>query len=227
MNLLAIDTSTEYMGICLKSPDKGDLYFSARLGLQHAQGLLLWIDRLLEQAELIPADLKAILVNRGPGSFTGLRIGMATAKGMSQALGIPLLSLSALDCYGKSLAYFDGLVVPLIDAKKKRYYTRIYEQGQPICDYLDWGRENIFKHHENSKPMLFTGPAAKRLYESHPQDNIFLDPHWDQSPANLLAICGQEALKINPKGDDLGQGPLYLRKSEAEISLENKKNGQT
>lgn len=224
MNLLAIDTATEHMGLCLKSPDRGDLYFSARLGLKHAQSLLLWIDRLLEQANLTSGDLNAIIVNRGPGSFTGLRIGMATAKGMSQALNIPMISLSALDCYGESLNYFKGLVVPLIDAKKKRFYTRPYYQGKATDDYLDWAWEDILNNRKKNQDMLLTGPAAGRLYATASRENLFLDPHWDQSPANLLAHWGEKALKENPKGDDPGQGPLYLRKSEAEISLEKKES---
>ncbi|MBN2738738.1 MAG: tRNA (adenosine(37)-N6)-threonylcarbamoyltransferase complex dimerization subunit type 1 TsaB [Spirochaetales bacterium] len=222
MNLLALDTATEHMGLSLKTSEKADLFFSARLGLKHAQSLLLWIDRLLEQAGLEPRELNALVVNRGPGSFTGLRIAMATAKGMSQALGIPMISLSALDCYGQSLDYFPGLIIPLVDARKKRYYTRIYQHGQPQSDYLDLSIEEILALRKNNQPALLTGSAARKIFMEHKQSDLFLDPHWDLSPADLLAEWGQKALEQNPKGDEPGQGPLYLRKSEAELSLEER-----
>ncbi|MCK5153696.1 MAG: tRNA (adenosine(37)-N6)-threonylcarbamoyltransferase complex dimerization subunit type 1 TsaB [Spirochaetales bacterium] len=221
MNVLAFDTSTGVFSICLET-DKNRYDFSSSRGFKHSETLVTEIDLFLKREDLSVSDLDLIVCPAGPGSFTGLRIGMATAKGLSLGSGVPMVTVPTLDMIAYGLDFFDGIVVPLIDARKKRYYTAIYNKGKKISDNLDLTTGDILARLKEYDKVLLTGPDALGFSQI-----INLTPNISVDILNKKSWAGN---LINPgikKFQESGpspsaEGPLYLRRSEAEIGITRK-----
>ena len=148
MNILATDTSSQALSVALRT----DSYFESRTSegrsLQHSEKLMPTVLELCRNAGLETKDIDLFACTRGPGSFTGLRIGMAAFKGMAYAAGKPLVSVSTMEVLANCIPCFDGAIVTVLDAKKQRWYsepsksrTRRRQEGscrtptepKPIC----------------------------------------------------------------------------------------------
>jgi tRNA threonylcarbamoyladenosine biosynthesis protein TsaB len=220
VNILAFDTSSDILSICV---EKGShIYEVDRLiGLKHSELLSPLIGELLEEAELTLKDLDLISCARGPGSFTGLRIGMATAKGLSVGAEVPLVSVPTLDFVAFGYDYFDGVVLPLLDAKKKCYYTALYRKGKRISEYLDIPKDALVELVGTTEKVLLTGADVEIFKASGLPETWNVDPLARQGRSQALLNLGKVTFqKSGPDPDNLG--PLYLRRSEAEISREKK-----
>jgi len=218
-NILAVDCATSVLNISLKA---NDVYYSITLedGLKHSENLLPSIEDLLQRAKIQLCDVNLFICTRGPGSFTGLRIAMATLKGLSLAINKPLVSVPTLDLYAFKKNE-NGLVVPVIDAKKNRFYVAIYNSGVKESEYLDILPQELYLMIQNRDNILLTGPDANLLYSKIAKtDCIKLD--------NSKHFYGESLIELGIKyfniygPDKLDQGPIYIRKSEAEIFLESK-----
>lgn len=226
MNILAVDTSTSYTHLALSS---NALYEERLISfLQSSENLLPEIRNMLERAKLEIKDLDLLVCTRGPGSFTSLRIAMSTLKGFSLACGLPLVSLPTLKCMALASGY-KGQTLAAIDAKKKRYYLGLYEEGEEICPNLDGGVEDLLPYIKRDVPLFVTGVDAvafsEKLKEADPALNIILD----LTPLrNLGRVMIAEGIKAYEKdgADDIGQGPVYIRRSDAEEALIKKLNGE-
>ncbi len=220
MNVLNIDTATEVFGLGLLTRE--GLWFDTRkkAGLRHAEVVMNSLDRTLEDAKMTVAALDLIVCSKGPGSFTGLRIGMAAAKGIAAGLDIPLVSITSLDAMAHGLAWFPGAVVPVIDARKKRLYTSIYIEGRRTAALQDISLPDFRMLIEGHKNVLLTGPACNIALDAcGARMGIAVDPRgaygWNREYVNL----GVRALaEMGPDRPDAG--PEYLRKSDAELNLE-------
>ena len=218
MNTLAIDCSSSIMSVSLES---GDRLFetSIRDGFKNSEYLMPIIESLFKTADISNGDLDLIAVASGPGSFTGLRIAMSTAKGIAYGSGADLISVSTLDAYSLGYDFFDGVVVPVIDARKKRFYCSIFEYGIRKEKDMDISSENLFNYLDGSKKILITGPDCL-LFSSFAQNEnrIFIDKSFTSTASTAVLRLGKEKhSKTGP--DPHGTGPVYVRKSEAEISL--------
>ncbi len=131
MRILAVDTSQELLHITLQTHE---IYESITISgaVRHAEALVPSLVEILGKNHLGFTELDLLVCTRGPGSFTGLRIAMSALKGIALATSVPLVSVPTLDVLREPVKYFDGAVMPVIDAKKKRWYTALYttEQGQ-------------------------------------------------------------------------------------------------
>lgn len=231
-NILALDCSSNILSIYLKNGK--DEYFSLRnIGLRHSEKLLQLIDNLMKEAELKPADLDLVCCTRGPGSFTGLRIAMATAKGISAAAGVPLVSVLTTD-YLAAGAQQDQLTIPVIDAKKRRYYSGLYRNGSCVEGPLDIAPVDLAKviaaQRLSGEQVVITGPDAQKALSELTETGLeafgdelpVLDPLFASSRIAFMAELAVQ--QFNEKGPDAeGSGPLYLRKSEAEEAADRKK----
>lgn len=221
MKVLAIDTSTALLGIGLKTEQS---YFEINqdIGLHHTENLLVEIDTLLGKAHTSCSDLDLIVVSKGPGSFTGLRIGMAAAKGIAFGASLPIVSVPGLDvsAYGKSC--YRGTVCPVIDARKRRIYTAFYRNGVRQSDYLDISPEEMLGMCRGHKTILLTGPFAGELSEQWKgiDVKVELDPQYGHPQTWELLHFGID-LYSTRGADSPSEGPLYIRPSEAEMSLKN------
>lgn len=220
MNILAIDTATEAMGIALRRANGQTLSLSVTRGYQHATGLLPWIEQILEKGEVPVKELDLIACSIGPGSFTGLRIGLSTAKGLASGTGCPIVGIDTLEAMAYPYRFFTGLIVPVIDAKKKRFYSAFFSEGERITKDMDISADDLKKQLCSHDNVLLTGPGADKIY--NPEEHFMLDPrHNLASPVGLIELGKKKFEKSDSDGDALS--PIYLRKSEAEISLYGEK----
>jgi len=221
MNVLAIDTATEVLGIALSIGGERRV-ITVRIGLKHSETLLPWIKLLIEDSGKKLADLQLIVCSLGPGSFTGLRIGLAAAKGLAAGSSCPLIGIPGLDALAFRYRSFRGVVIPLSDARRKKVYTALYRQGERISDYLDIPMAELALDLKKFDNLLLTGSEAevfaRIMAQEQSGEGITLDrglPFTD--PESLLEI-GEELFER--KGNiQYNLEPLYLRKSEAEIKL--------
>ncbi len=217
MNLLAIDTSTEILSIYGSAGSK-TMELTRDIDLRHSEQLIPLTDWVLGQLSLRPKDLELIVTAGGPGSFTGLRIGMAFAKGLSGGIGCPYVSVPTLDAYAhRFIKVCDSFIAPVIDAKKNRFYTALWKGMQRITEYLDITSEEFLHLIPEGTPCILTGPHAHVMKTLLPNDRYILDPSHRCGVALLLARLGLEKYQSEgPARDD--EGPLYIRKSDAEIA---------
>ncbi|OQY41021.1 MAG: tRNA (adenosine(37)-N6)-threonylcarbamoyltransferase complex dimerization subunit type 1 TsaB [Spirochaetaceae bacterium 4572_7] len=222
-NILAIDTATKLLGVTIQV---GIKKYNNQIneGFTHSENLLPMISDLLLKAGISISDLDLLVCTRGPGSFTGLRIGMSTLKGISLGAGIPLVTVPTLDLYAYSKSKFIGVVLPIIDARKRSFYTAIFRNGIRESDNLDINSDEISLLMENEEKILLTGIDANILYEKLNDNSKFdIDSEYERSYSEELTTLGLEY--YNKYGSDaLGQGPVYIRKSEAELMLQKKRS---
>ena len=221
MTVLAFDTSTKIFSITLDTMDK-HFEFSCSLGFKHSELLVSEIENFLKRAEISLSELDLIVCSKGPGSFTGLRIGMSTAKGLSMGSGVPMVTIGTMEMMACGLDYFDGIVVPVIDARKKRFYTAFFNKTKKISENLDLTPSDIFNKLKDYDRVLITGSDVdefKTLLD-FPQ-NISFDPVNKKVWAANLIELGKIKFSKSGKSSD-NEGPLYLRRSEAEIGISRK-----
>lgn len=219
MNVLALDSSTDLLSVALVTP-AGKAEASLDLGLKHAERIVDLVDFCLSRASLKPSDLDLVACARGPGSFTGLRIGMATAKGMALALGKPWISVPTLDCLAWGREAFQGAVAPVLDGRRGRVYTAIYERGARVTDWLDVPLARLAELLDTYPEALLTGPDADLFEELAAERSGFrVDRRARDPAARALAALAAEAF-ARDGGSAPDEGPLYLRPSEAEESAD-------
>ncbi|MDR3168047.1 MAG: tRNA (adenosine(37)-N6)-threonylcarbamoyltransferase complex dimerization subunit type 1 TsaB [Treponema sp.] len=226
MNILALDTATQILSIAL-SAGGGTYYIEIDAGQKHSEILMDGINGLMKKAGLLPEALERVVCMEGPGSFTGLRIGFAAAKGLALALGIPMGAVPTLDCMAVPLSPWPGIVLPAIDAKKNAFFTALYRGTERISDYMDIDVSAIaVKINEvcgegQNIPLLLTGPDGDLLKEQlsvlMPEIPICLDPGYRRGRGRELLEITQKYLIIKKEGEFVFKGPLYLRKSDAEL----------
>ena len=236
MNLLAIDTATEQFSVALAAD--GDTarpaetwLFEADAGLRHSELVMDIIDMLLDKAALKPRDLSGVVCMGGPGSFTGLRIGFAIAKGLALSLGIPFAAIPTLDCLAWPFSAWPGAVVSALDAKKGAFFCALYRGGKRLIPDMDAAPSEIASAigaaisavlADTPSPVLLTGPGAPLLYEKlcSFETNLNINPgkglRWGN--AQTLLHIARETNCIIQCNTDPSCGPVYIRKSDAEIS---------
>ena len=224
MNLLAVDTTTEKLSIALAT-GKDTWLFEAEAGLRHSELVMETIDILFKKAALTPEDLSGIVCMRGPGSFTGLRIGFSLAKGLALALGCPIAAIPTLDCMAKPLFSLKGLIMPVLDAKQSAFFCALYRDGKKLCADMDAAPETIASviseaiASQEAKQVLLFGPASGLLYAKlsqlspNPLSGIDIlagkGLRWGNAQT-LLEIAQETDVFANP---DFSAGPEYIRKS--------------
>ncbi|GHU92571.1 tRNA (adenosine(37)-N6)-threonylcarbamoyltransferase complex dimerization subunit type 1 TsaB [Spirochaetia bacterium] len=206
-------------------------HIEADAGLRHSEILMDMVDTLLKQGGLKPADINLVSCMKGPGSFTGLRIGFSAAKGIALALKIPLISIPTLDCMAYSYSVWPGIVIPAIDAKKGRFFSALYRMGIRITDEKDVDAaaiaglisEAIASSPDGEKSILITGPDAAmlkdELFKFGPEliPAVRLDPLCRKGRAVELLELAKKGATENAGEDHFFAGPEYLRKSDAEL----------
>ena len=215
MNTLAIDASTDILSVALMR-DSGWAEASLDLSLRHAERVMDLVDFCLSRSLMPRAELGLVACARGPGSFTGLRIGMAASKGVAAGLGLPWISVPSLDALAWGYDCFRGAVAPIIDGKKGRVYTAVYERGRRATDWLDIPLAKLAALLDTYPEALITGPDAELFRGYAAERSGFLVDDRARAPAaRAIAVLGLNAfLRDGPGSPD--EGPLYLRPIEAE-----------
>jgi len=130
MYILNIETATKNCSVSLAKNGETILCKEiAEQGYSHAEKLHVFIEEIIKETGIGVNDLNGIAVSKGPGSYTGLRIGVSTAKGLCYALGIPLISVDTLQVLAKKVVVEDGLIVPMLDARRMEVYSAIFDKS--------------------------------------------------------------------------------------------------
>ena len=235
MIILSIDSSTPVAGIAVS--DGMQLLGEITLNTKntHSEKLMPLVKHLLDELTLSVNDLDAIAVTQGPGSFTGLRIGMATAKGLAQGAGKKLIAVPTLDCLAQNLLHYPGIICPIMNAQKKQVYTAIYRSGRDklerLSDYQAIAVEQLAAQlKELKEDVWFVGDgvaAFADVFQELLGDACrFADGHNILPRAGALAMLAAERAS-EERFDDLYQAELiYIRKSEAEVQWEARQQNQ-
>ena len=220
MLLLAFETSAKAASVALFEDNilLGEHYQNT--GLTHSQTLLVMAEDLLKQCGKTPQDVTAVAVAGGPGSFTGVRIGVAAAKGFAWGGEIPMYNVSTLEAMARGLGIHSGIVCPVMDARRKQVYNGLFRFECGNCTRIREDRaisiEDLGKDLQNfDEPIFLVGDGSKLCYntllEEHPA--LVLAPEHKQH--QRAVGVGLAALESAPT-DAAAMCPNYLRLSQAE-----------
>ena len=229
MIVLSIDSASKVATAALLDENNLIAEYTINNKLEHSTLIMDIVDKLLKDSNLDIDDIDGFVVSKGPGSFTGLRIGMSTVKGLSFGSNKPYISISSLDALAYSLINFNGIICPIMDALRSSVYTCLYKgnngKSEKLIDYsaleLD---ELVALLKEKGEEVIFTGDAANKhkdyLLEHLPNAN-FAPNHLSIIRASSLGELGLEML-LNNEHDDLNSSPFYLKKPQAQRELEKR-----
>lgn len=230
MKILSIDSSTQSASCAILDDDKllGEITFNYKK--HHSIILMPMIDALLKNTGLSINDIDGFACSNGPGSFTGLRIGMATAKGLSQANNKHYIGVSTLDALANNLAYTSGIICPIIDALRNNVYTALYSFNKDkLVKHSDYKIINIddlieiLSHKDET--ITFIGDALNKFKSKlcNSLDNVYTAPiHLNIASASSIGQLGMQRLKQNIYDDIFTCGPIYIQKSQAEREYEKR-----
>ncbi|RXJ01327.1 tRNA (adenosine(37)-N6)-threonylcarbamoyltransferase complex dimerization subunit type 1 TsaB [Anaerobacillus alkaliphilus] len=224
MKVLAIDTSTFVMGVALLDEDKVLGEVITNLKENHSIRLMPAVEKLMKDAGVHPKELHKIVVAHGPGSYTGVRIGVTTAKTLAWTLGIPLIGISSLEALAQNGRYFHGVISPIFDARRGQVYTGLYgnKNGQiqnlredQILLLEDW----LTQLNNDFENILFLGNDVslhrQLIIEKLGGKATFgLVSDHNPRPAELARL----ALNMESKEDIHTFTPNYIRLAEAETN---------
>jgi tRNA threonylcarbamoyladenosine biosynthesis protein TsaB len=216
MNVLSFDTATEVLSLAaLHGESWASLAF--RRGLQHSPALLPLVDTILGGLGMKAADIDLLVCSIGPGSFTGIRIGLATALGIGRGRGIPVVGVSTLDALAFPWADHDGDVFPVIDARKGKIYAARFRAGVRRGEYMDITPGELARLVGASERPLIAGPDAARIRDLLGEKGTPARTAQTVDPRSMLDIGVEKFAREG--ADPSSLLPLYLRKSEAEIAI--------
>ncbi len=221
--LLAIDTADRTAGVALAVDGEVVAEPVERSAARPSERLFALVDGVLAGAGASRTDLCAVAVTRGPGSFTGLRVGLATAKGLAYGLGLPSIGVSTLRALARRSSPFPGLVMPLLDARKKQVYAGVWDglEGSEVLREAVWNpRELARAVAEHGRPCLALGSGLgpyREVFSEALGAELLCAPEtrwW--IPPGEVARLGWEAFAAGESAAPHALLPVYLRRSEAE-----------
>lgn len=229
MKILALETSTMFGGAAIMDEAEG-LLAEVRLNVRstHSEKLMTAVDSAMRQAGIVIDDIDVFCAAAGPGSFTGLRIGLSTVKGFSFATGKPMVSVSTLEALAWNFPYCCYPVCTMFDARKKEVYAAVFK----------------WKHHDFEKTVSETSVNPVELIRSFEGPNIYAGEGALLHRETIIALAGKNALFPPPQqmspspanvaflglkkalsgdfSEPPGLVPLYIRRSEAEVKYSQK-----
>jgi tRNA threonylcarbamoyladenosine biosynthesis protein TsaB len=178
----------------------------------HAERLHVYIDEVLKQADIKSSQLDAIAVSKGPGSYTGLRIGVSAAKGLCFALGKPLIEISTLEALTHQVKTKEGIIIPMLDARRLEVYSAVFDNGynrlrETQAQVLN---EDSFKSYLEESKVTFIGNGVLKTKELINHKNaIFIDGKLPS--ANEMSQLAYSKYKKNDIEDVAYFEPYYLK----------------
>ncbi len=222
MKILAIETTTKNLGVAIADENSILAEHKGLAELRHAQDLLPNIDALLKKIGSKLEEIDSFAISIGPGSFTGLRVGVSTLKGLNMVTGIPIVSIPTLDAIAYNALDRDAPICVIVDAKKKNLYTSLYKRGNggiiKLWDYLLISPEDLIKRID--APTLFLGDGAalyggfilERLKDARLADKDCWSPD-----AKVVARLGVDKFKRKEFEDPDTMVPMYMYSRECNV----------
>ncbi len=225
MKILAMDSSGLVAGLAVVEDDNLIGEYTVNYKKTHSQTLLPMLDELAKMIELDLDSLDAIAVSAGPGSFTGLRIGSATAKGLGLALDKPLIHVPTVDALACNLWGSRDLICPLMDARRNQTYTGLYRFADQRLEVLKTQcavgiDEIIGEVNRAGQPVVFLGDGVP-VFSLYIEENCrvpfsFAPAHMNRQRAGAVAYLGMQYAKEGKLESAAEHCPDYLRMSQAE-----------
>jgi tRNA threonylcarbamoyladenosine biosynthesis protein TsaB len=221
MNILAVDCAVSRLCIALKCDDKM-ITQTLDIGMRQSEMLVPTIDEVLNKMGIKASDLNATALTIGPGSFTGLRLGISALKAIELAFEVPVYGISSLDTYAYPFTDSGLPVLSCIDANKDKFYASIKKGAEVLFAEDDWDIEKIVEAVKKLDNVIITGPDAAKLKAILTENGvkaelITVKTHFDTAEALINITENMIEQKKEPLKDF--DGPVYLRASEAEIKL--------
>ncbi|WP_343210411.1 tRNA (adenosine(37)-N6)-threonylcarbamoyltransferase complex dimerization subunit type 1 TsaB [Anaerolentibacter hominis] len=225
MKILALDSSGLVASVALTEEDNLIAEYTVNYKKTHSQTLLPMINEIVKMVEQPLEEIDAIAVACGPGSFTGLRIGSATAKGLGLALKKPLISIPTVDALAYNLFGVSDLICPLMDARRNQVYTGIYtfsgDQFQILEEERAVSLDEIAEDlNKLGRPVIFLGDGVpvykEQLAEKVQVPYRFAPAHQAKQRAGAVGMLAWEYYKAGRVESAAEHRPVYLRLSQAE-----------
>jgi len=218
MLTLAIDTSTSILSIAILQNDTVLNYIEESTKNNQSEILMSRIESLLKKSQIKTKDLTRIVVTNGPGSYTGIRVGVAAAKSLSYAIGIPVYAVSSLEVLAKSIEP-NEIIIPMIDARRKTVFAAAY--SEILDEILPSGHYEIqdILGRDYAKKLSFVGDGAitnkETILEIYPNALIYSESDFTLAKAITVARLANDSNKVENIHE---LTPNYLRKTEAELN---------
>ena len=224
MLILAFETSAKAASVALLDGNKllGESYQNT--GLTHSQTLMVMAEDMLKQCGKSVSDVDAVAVAEGPGSFTGVRIGVAAAKGFAWGASIPCYGVSTLEAMAESLGIYQGYVCPCMDARRSQVYNALFYVNHGEIRRIREDRAialaDLKEELKNLEESIFlVGDGSNLCYNTLSKEvpNLVLPPEhrMHQRAAGVAILAAKKAAAGDP-GDGNALTPNYLRLSQAE-----------
>ena len=233
MLILAFETSAKAASVALHDGQKLLAESYQNTGMTHSQTLMVMAEDALKQCGKCAQDVTAVAVAEGPGSFTGVRIGVAAAKGFAWGREIPCYGISTLEAMAESLGAFQGYVCPVMDARRAQVYNALFYVNQGVISRVSPDRaialNDLSEELKNlTEPVFLVGDGSNLCYNTLSKEvpNLVLpaEHRMHQRAVGVALLAAKQAAQgIAPGGADLT--PNYLRLSQAErekLERENK-----
>ena len=230
---LGIDTANAPLSVAIVKDGTTLAEITQNIKLTHSVGAMPAIEELFERVQLKPVDIDAIAVSEGPGSYTGVRIGVSIAKTLAWTLKKPLVGVSSLKTLAANVSMFNGLICPLVDARRQNVYTALYE-GTTLEEVMEDTHEHIdellIKLKMFDRPVLFVGSDVE-LYKEHIEERIgslaLYAPLSQSLPSASEVIRLASEMPLANEDEVHHFTPEYRRIAEAEANWikEQKENG--
>lgn len=231
MLLLAFETSAKAASVALFDGEKLLAEQYQNTGLTHSQTLMVMAEDLLKQCGKTPQEVQAVAVANGPGSFTGVRIGVAAAKGFAWASEIPIYGVSTLEAMALGLGIHEGYVCPVMDARREQVYNALFYVNQGVLTRQTPDRAIALADLKNElksleKPIFLVGDGSILCYNTLQNNvpNLVLPSEWRMH--QRAVGVGLAALAQTQPDDPAGLTPNYLRLSQAERERNEKLKNQ-
>ena len=234
MLILAFETSAKAASVALAADGKllGESYQNT--GLTHSQTLMVMAQDLIKTCGYTPQQVEAVAVAAGPGSFTGVRIGVAAAKGFAWGAELPCYGVSTLEAMALSLGAYDGYVVCAMDARRSQVYTATFRADQGaltrLCQDRAISLQELGENLKNcEKPVFLVGDGSILCYNTLKDQvpNLVLPPeHRMHQRAGGVALAAARMIEAGLPGNGAELTPNYLRLSQAERERMERENKQ-
>jgi len=231
MKILGIDSSGLVASAAIADEKNIIAEFTVNNKQTHSQTLLPMIEKVVDMSGIELEQIDAIAIAAGPGSFTGLRIGSATAKGIGLALKKPVVSVPTLEGLAYRVSVFDGIICPIMDARRNQVYTGIYkmDKGNLVC----LSEQKAVEIHEimeelekYDEKVIFLGDGVEvqreTIEKEFKKEYCFAPIHLSKQSAAAVAVLGDIYFNQGKAEDAAEHKPIYLRKSQAEREREER-----
>jgi tRNA threonylcarbamoyladenosine biosynthesis protein TsaB len=183
----------------------------AEQGYSHAEKLHVFIEEILKESQVDFREIKAIAVSKGPGSYTGLRIGVSTAKGLCYALGIPLIAVDTLAVLAQKVTQEDGLIIPMIDARRMEVYSAVFDANHKKIMEVQAEVLTENSYADIAETIYIIGDCQEKCQTVLTKNNFVFIPEIVFPSANEMSPISFEKFTKNDFEDVAYFEPFYLK----------------